>query len=160
MIKRSDPWHTRSTISRWAHVLERTGLALTGAACGLFVAAHVARADIDLIGSTVAVSAMMLYGAAGFYLGIDLPPVPPDHRMHLPLRHGLGSSWDTVELLSAAGTFVAAVAAVVSVSGIILDETARPSTALLVSFGWAAGATMQIVAGMISRMRANASGTS
>jgi hypothetical protein len=126
----------------------------------LFVAAHVARADIDLIGSTVAVLAMMLYGAAGFYLGIDLPPVPPDHRMHLPLRHGLGSSWDTVELLSAAGTFLAAVAAVVSVSGIILDETARPSTALLVSFGWAAGATMQIVAGMISRMRANASGTS
>jgi hypothetical protein len=160
MIKRSDPWHTRSIISRWAHVLERTGLALTGAACGLFVAAHVARADIDLIGSTVAVLAMMLYGAAGFYLGIDLPPVPPDHRMHLPLRHGLGSSWDTVELLSAAGTFLAAVAAVVSVSGIILDETARPSTALLVSFGWAAGATMQIVAGMISRMRANASGTS
>lgn len=104
--------------------------------------------------------AMMLYGAAGFYLGIDLPPVPPDHRMHLPLRHGLGSSWDTVELLSAAGTFLAAVAAVVSVSGIILDETARPSTALLISFGWAAGATVQIVAGMISRMRANASGTS
>jgi hypothetical protein len=160
MIKRSDPWHTRSIISRWAHVLERTGLALTGAACGLFVAAHVARADIDLIGSTVAVLAMMLYGAAGFYLGIDLPPVPPDHRMHLPLRHGLGSSWDTVELLSAAGTFLAAVAAVVSVSGIILDETARPSTALLISFGWAAGATMQIVAGMISRMRANAAGTS
>jgi hypothetical protein len=160
MIKRSDAWHTRSTISRWAHVLERTGLALTGAACGLFVAAHVARADIDLIGSTVAVLAMMLYGAAGFYLGIDLPPVPPDHRMHLPLRHGLGSSWDTVELLSAAGTLLAAVAAVVSVSGIILDETARPSTALLISFGWAAGATMQIVAGMISRMRANASGTS
>ena len=151
MIKRSDPWHTRSTISRSAHVLERTGLALTGAACGLFVAAHVARADIDLIGSTIAVLAMMLYGAAGFYLGIDL---------HLPLRHGLGSSWDTVELLSAAGTFLAAVAAVASVSGIILDETARPSTALLISFGWAAGATMQIVAGMISRMRANASGTS
>jgi len=29
----------RSAISRWAHVLERTGLALTGASCGLFVAA-------------------------------------------------------------------------------------------------------------------------
>jgi hypothetical protein len=160
MIRRGDPWHTRSTISRWAHVLERTGLALTGAACGLFVAAHVGRADIDLIGSAVAVLAMMLYGAAGFYLGIDLPPVPPDHRMHLPLRHGLGSIWDTVELLSAAGTFLAAVAAVVSVSSIILDKTARPSTALLISFGWAAGATMQIVAGIIARMRANASGTS
>src|ERR1700740_3196272 len=49
MIKRANTWDTRSTISRWAHVLERTGLALTGASCGLFVAAHVARADIDLI---------------------------------------------------------------------------------------------------------------
>ena len=133
MIRRPDPWHSRSTISRSAHILERTGLALTGAACGLFVAAHVGRADIDLIGSTAAVLAMMVYGAAGFYLGIDLPPVPPDHQMHLPLRHGLGSSWDAVELLSAAGTFLAAVAAVVSVSSIILDETARPSTAILLS---------------------------
>ena len=58
----------------------------------------------------------MLYGAAGFYLGIDLPPVPRDHYMHLPLRHGLGSSWDTVELLSAAGTFLATLVAIVSVS--------------------------------------------
>jgi hypothetical protein len=157
MIKRSDLWHTRSTISQSAHVLERTGLALTGAACGLFVAAYVGRADINLIGSVAAVLAMMVCGAAGFYLGIDLPSVPPDHRMHLPLRHGLGSSWDVVELLSAAGTFLAAVAAVVSVSSIILDETARPITALLIGFGWAAGATMQMVAGIIARMRANAS---
>ena len=79
--------------------------------------------------------------------------------MHLPLRRGLGSRWDAVELLSAAGTFLAAVAAVVSVSSIILDETARPSTALLIGFGWAVGATMQIAAGIIARMRANASGT-
>lgn len=157
MIKRSDPWHTRSTISRWAHVLERTGLALAGAACGLFVAAYVGKANIDLIGSGVAVLAMMAVGAAGFYLGIDLPPVPPDHRMHLPLRHGLGSSWDTVELLSATGTFLAAVTAVVSVASIILDETARSGTVLLIGFGWAAGATMQIAAGIIARMRANAS---
>jgi hypothetical protein len=157
MIKRSDPWHTWSTISPSAHVLQRTGLALTGAACGLFAAAHLARADINLIGSGAAVPAVMVYGAAGFYLGIDLPSVPPDHRMHLPLRHGLGSSWDVVELLSAAGTFIAAVAAVVSATSIILDETARAMTAMLIGFGWAAGATMQMVAGIIARMRANAS---
>jgi len=130
MIKRSNPWHARSTVSRWAHVLERTGLALTGASCGLFVAAHVGRADIDLIGSAAAVFAMMIYGGAGFYLGIDLPPAPPDHRMHLPLRHGIGSRADAVELLSAAGTFLAAVAAVISVSSIVLDETANAGTAL------------------------------
>jgi hypothetical protein len=153
MVKHSEPWDTRSIISRWAHVLERTGLALTGASCGVFVAAHVGRANIDLIGSAATVLAMMLYGAAGFYLGIDLPRAPPDHRMHLPLRHGLGSSWDTVELLSAAGTFLAAVAAVVSVSSIVLDETARASTALLISSCWGIGATMQIIAGIIARTR-------
>jgi hypothetical protein len=151
MIKRSDPWHTRSTISRSAHVLERTGLALTGAACGLFVAAHVERANIELIDSTIAVLAMMLYGAAGFYLGIDLPPVPPDHRMHTLLQHGLGSSWDTVELLSAAGTFLSAVAAIVAVSSIILDDSARPATALLIWLGWVIGATMQIAAGIFAK---------
>jgi len=104
MIKRTETWTGRSTISRWAHVLERTGLALTGASCGLFVAAYVGRSSVDLIGSAAAVLAMMLYGAAGFYLGIDLPRAPPDHRIHLPLRNGLGSRADAVELLTAAGT--------------------------------------------------------
>jgi hypothetical protein len=130
---------------------------LTGASCGLFVAAHVGRANIDLIASAAVVLAMMLYGAAGFYLGIDLPPAPPDHRMHLPLRNGLGSRADAVELLSAAGTFLAAVTAVVSVSGIVLDETAHAVTALLIGLGWAIGATMQIAAGVISRRRRDAS---
>jgi hypothetical protein len=157
MIKRSNPWHARSTVSRWAHVLERTGLALTGASCGLFVAAHVGRADIDLIGSAAAVLAMMIYGGAGFYLGIDLPRAPLDHRMHLPLRHGLGSRADAVELLSAAGTFLAAVAAVISVSSIVLDETAHASTALLISLSWAVGTTLQIAAGVIARKKAEAS---
>jgi hypothetical protein len=153
MIKRTGPWDARSTINRWAHVLERTGLALTGASCGLFVAAHLARADIDLIGSAVTVFAMMLYGAAGFYLGIDLPPAPADHQMHLPLRHGLGTRADAVELLSAAGTFLAAVAAVISVLGIVLDETTHAGIALLISIGWAIGTTMQIAAGIIARTR-------
>lgn len=160
MSNHSQPWDTRSTLSRWAHVLERTGLALTGASCGLFVAAHVGRANFDLIDSTATVLAMMLYGAVGFYLGIDLPRVPPDHQMHLPLRHGLGSKWDTVELLSAAGTFLAAMAAVVSVSSIVLDETARAPTALLISFCWGIGATMQIAAGIIARVRSETPATS
>lgn len=160
MIKRTETWDTRSTISRWAHVLERTGLALTGASCGLFVAAHVGKANIDLIGSSVTVLAMMLYGGIGFYLGIDLPPAPPDHHMHLPLRHGLGSRAEAVELLSAAGTFLAAVAAVVSVSSIVLDETARMGTALLISGAWGIGASMQIAAGVIARRHAETSATS
>lgn len=155
MIQRSDPWHTRSTISRWAHILERTGLALAGASCGLFVAAHVGRASIDLIGSGAVVLGMMLYGGIGFYLGVDLPPAPPNHRMHLLMPHGLGSRMDAVELLSAAGTFLAGVTAVVSVSSIVLDETAHVVTAVLISLGWAIGATMQIAAGIFARTRSD-----
>ena len=140
-------------------MLERIGLALTGASCGLFVAAHVARADIDLLGSVAGVLAMMLYGAAGFYLGIDLPP-PPPHPVELPLRCMLASRADAVELLSAAGTFLAATAAVVSVSAIILDEAGSATGTFLIGCSWAIGATMQIGAGIIARLRADTSTTS
>jgi hypothetical protein len=157
MIRRTASWNSRSTISRWAHIVERTGLAVTGASCGLFVAAHVGRADIDLIGSGGGVLAMMIYGAAGFYLGIDLPHAPPDHRIHLPLRNGLGTRADAVELLSAAGTFLAAMAAVISVLSIVLDETAHPGTAVIIGLAWGIGATLQIAAGVIARMRNAAS---
>jgi hypothetical protein len=159
MIVRSDPWNTRSTVSRWAHVFERSGLALAGGACGLFVAAEMAKANIDLLGSGGPILAMMLGGAAGFYLGIDLPP-PPPHRVQLPLWRRVASRADAVELLSAAGTFLASAAAVVSVCAIILDESIGASGTLLIGCSWAIGATMQIVAGIIARTRADDSVTS
>ena len=159
MIMRTDPWNTRSTVSRWAHVFERSGLALAGGSCGLFVAAQVARTNIDLLGSGGAILAMMVYGAAGFYLGIDLPP-PPPHPVELPLRRMLASRADAVELLSAAGTFLAATAAVVSVSAIILDEASSATGIFLIGCSWAIGATMQIGAGIIARLRADTSPTS
>ena len=152
MVKRSESWRTRSLLSRFAHVVERTGLALAGGSCGLFVAAHVARSDFNLISSGVAIAAMMIYGAAGFYLGIDLPP---QKLRELPLRR-LGSKTDAVELLSAAGTFLTAVAAVIAVSSIILDEIARSGNAATILSGWVAGASMQIAAGIIARLRADA----
>ena len=160
MVTHRTPWDARSTISRSAHVLERTGLALTGASCGLFVAAHVGRADIELLGSAAAVFVMMIYGAAGFYLGIDFPHAPSNHDMHMPLGHGLGSKADAVELLSAAGTFLAAIAAVTSVSSIVLDQIAHPTSALLICLAWAIGATLQIAAGIIARKKADAANAS
>ena len=128
-------------------MLERIGLALTGGSCGLFVAAHVGRADIELIGSMASVFAIMIYGAAGFYLGIDLPHPPADDQ-------DLRGKADAVELLSAAGTFLAAVTAVISVSSIVLDEATHPASALLICLAWAVGATLQIAAGIIARKRA------
>jgi len=36
MVMRTYPWNTRSAVSRWAHVFERSRLALAGGSCGLF----------------------------------------------------------------------------------------------------------------------------
>ena len=155
MVKRTESWHTRSPISRFAHVVERTGLALTGGSCGLFVAGHLARSDFNLISSGGAILAMMAYGAAGFYLGIDLPP-PPEKLRELPLRR-LGSKADAVELLSAGGTFLTAVTAVIAVASIIADEVARPRGAVAILLAWTIGASMQIVAGIFARLRAETS---
>ncbi|MGY4417694.1 hypothetical protein ACVWY2_000119 [Bradyrhizobium sp. JR6.1] len=47
------------------------------------------------------IMAVTTYGAAGFYLGIDLPPAPQKIRELSP--RGFGSRADAVELLSAAG---------------------------------------------------------
>jgi hypothetical protein len=157
MIKRGEPWNRRSVTSRIAHVVERIGLALTGGSCGLFVAAHVARADVDLIGSGIGILAMMFCGAAGFYLGIDLPR--PSERFQELLRR-FNPRPDAVELLSATGTFLAAIAAVISVASIILDEVPHRGLALTISLAWATGASMQIMAGIIARLRAEASSVS
>lgn len=158
MVKRSEPWESRSALSRFAHVFERAGLALAGGSCGLFVAAYVAKANISLMGSEAAILGSMIYGAAGFYLGIDLPQAP-EHIHELPLRR-LGSHADAVELFSAAGTFLAAVTAAISVWNIILDNIAGTATAAAFSLAWAIGASMQIAAGVIARLRARASATS
>lgn len=138
-------------------MLERIGLASTGASCALFVVAYVGRSEIVLILSTTSVLSAVVYGAIGFYLGIDLPHAPPDHRMHLPLRSNWGTRADAMELLSAAGTFLAAVAAIISVSNIILDDAADAATAILVWLTWAVGSTMQIASGVIARRKVNQS---
>jgi hypothetical protein len=63
-------------------------------------------------------------------------------------------------LLSAAGTFLASAATVVSVRAIILDESMGANSTLLIGCSWAIETTMQIVAGIIARTRADDSGTS
>src|SRR5215469_2393986 len=95
----------RSLGDRLAHVLERSGLAMAGAACGLFVAAYMARTEVDLLSSGWLVLLIMILGALGFYLGIDMPA-----RADAPAPD---SGPDAVEILSAAGTFLAALATLV-----------------------------------------------
>jgi hypothetical protein len=142
----------RRTISRMAHVVERVGLAIAGVVCGLFVAAGVIRAHAATFDTVGFVMMMCLIGMAGFYLGIDIP-----RRRIRAVPHG-NADWlmgvNPIEWLSASGTLLAAMAALISVTMIILDETAQLTLTMIVGGGWLFGATLQVAAGALARLRA------
>jgi hypothetical protein len=140
----------RFRVRKSAHVLERMGLAMAGAACGLFVAAHVG-SSIDMLTSQGFIAVMMIAGAIGFYLGIDTPPLP----FHEPNGRSDDSDGmiDTAEFLSAVGTFLATWTAFVSVSVIMFRAAPHIFWTIMIMLGWVVGVTMQIIAGAIARMR-------
>ena len=139
----------RMRVRRFAHFLERIGLAMAGAASGLFVAAYTGTAIASLT-TQAFLLAMMIGGAVGFYLGIDTP--------QLPFNSGNGDKdqavrIDAAELLTAIGTFCAALTAFVSVAVIVLRDEPHIAWTVLILIGWVLGISMQIVAGTIARMR-------
>jgi hypothetical protein len=134
----------RFRLRKAAHILERLGLAMAGAACGLFVSAHVG-SSVSALTSQGFLLAMMLAGAIGFYLGIDTP--------QLPFHSEDDPKIDAAEFLSAAGTFCATLTAFFSVGIIILREEPHIGWTWLIMAGWVAGISMQIVAGAKARMR-------
>jgi hypothetical protein len=141
----------RFRVRKLAHVLERIGLAMAGAACGLFVAAHVG-STIAAFTSQAFILVMMIGGAVGFYLGIDTPPLP--FREHgQPSQGETSDKIDTAEFLSAAGTFLATVTAFVSIGIIVLRENPPLVWTIAIMVVWVLGVTMQIVAGAIARSR-------
>ena len=133
----------RVGIRKSAHVLERVGLAMAGAACGLFVGAYVGSTHPALT-TQAFLLVMMLLGAVGFYLGIDTP------QLHF---HPEEEAIDAAEFLSAVGTFLATLTAFISVGIIILHEEPAFHWSMLTLAGWVAGAAMQITAGAKARMR-------
>ena len=141
----------RSRVRNFAHVLERVGLAMAGAASGLFVGAHVGTSFAALT-SEGFLLLMMAGGAIGFYLGIDAP------QMAFHSENGNPSSSktqiDAAEFLSAVGTFLAAFSAFASVGIIIFRHDPHILWTALIMMGWVLGISMQIVAGAIARLRA------
>jgi hypothetical protein len=138
----------QARVRKTAHVLERFGLAMAGAASGLFVAALVGT-SITHFTSQAFLLLMMLGGAVGFYLGIDTPA--------RPFNASSDGSWDgkidAPELLSAVGTFLAAGAAFASVGVIVLRHDPHLVWTWMILVGWIVGVVMQIVAGASARRR-------
>lgn len=138
----------RFRVRKAAHVLERLGLAMAGAAGGLFVGAHVG-SGVPALTTQGFLLCTMLAGAVGFYLGIDTPPMPfHDDEEADP-------TWkiDTAELLTAVGTFLATLTGFVSVVLIVLVLEPSIIWTGLIMGGWVIGVLMQIGAGTIARLR-------
>lgn len=139
----------RVPVRKFAHVLERLGLALAGAACGIFVGAHVGT-SVPWLTTQGFLLLMLLSGALGFYLGIDTPRRPfHSHEEGTPA----GRKIDAPEFLTAVGTFLATLAAFASVAIIILREPPHIAWTWLIMAGWVVGVAMQIIAGAIARAR-------
>lgn len=138
----------RSRVRRFAHVLERLGLAMAGAASGLFVAVHVG-SSVSALTSQAFLLIMMIGGAVGFYLGIDTPPQP----FHAPDDPSYSGKVDSAEFLSAVGTFLAALTAFFSVGVIVLRSEPHILWTTVIMLGWVVGVFMQITAGAIARIR-------
>jgi hypothetical protein len=142
----------RFRVRKSAHVLERIGLAMAGASSGLLVAAHVG-SSIAILTSQGFLVVMMIVGAIGFYLGIDTPALAfhgPDGEL---AASGSDRKIDSAEFLSAVGTFLAAVAAFVSVCVIVFHANPHIFWTIMIMLGWVVGVVMQIIAGAIARMR-------
>ena len=140
----------RSRVRKFAHVLERLGLAMAGAASGLFVGAHVGT-TFSALTSEGFLLLMMMGGAIGFYLGIDAP------QMSFNTENGHASDKtkiDAAEFLSAVGTFLAAFSAFAAVGIIIMRHDPHVVWTSLIMAGWVFGISMQTVAGAIARLRA------
>ena len=130
-------------ITEAAHVVGRAGLAMAGAMCGTFVAAGLTKANAAWFDSAPFIAAMVLFGMFGFYLGIDIP--------RLRITAGVRPRVDPVELLSATGTFLAAVAALISVYSFVFDEVLGGFEYIVASW-WMIGVAMQIGAGVAGRL--------
>ncbi|WP_407149213.1 hypothetical protein [Bradyrhizobium sp. ORS 86] len=138
----------RARVRKFAHILERLGLAMAGAASGLFVAVHVG-SSVSVLTSQAFLLIMMLCGAIGFYLGIDTP------QLAFGARNGKSPrEIDAAEFLSAVGTFLATLVAFFSVGVIVLHGEPHIAWTATVMVGWVLGVAMQIVAGTITRTRA------
>jgi hypothetical protein len=142
----------RFRVRKFAHVLERMGLAMAGAASGLFVAALVG-SSFALLTSQAFLLFMMMGGAVGFYLGIDTPPLP-FHPTNGPRSNGgTEATIDSAEFLSAVGTFLATFSAFASVGVIVLRNDPHIAWTTAIMAGWVVGVVMQITAGAIARTR-------
>jgi hypothetical protein len=97
---------------------------------------------------------MIIGGAVGFYLGLGTPALAFRAADDRPSKCGCSGTGDSAEFLTAVGTFLAALAALVSASVIVFRQDPHTYLTMMIMLGWVVGVMMQITAGAIARTRA------
>ena len=143
---------SRYHVNGFAQVMERIGLAIMGALCGLFVATCVAKANIEEINSLGVLFSVIMCGAIGFYLGTNIPSLSSGASHRTSSHTASSRRTNPIVLASATGTFLAAVAALVSVYMIIFDEIPPVIWDVGIGFGWMLGVLLQLAAGTAARL--------
>jgi hypothetical protein len=95
---------------------------------------------------------MIRFGIIGFHLGNGVPPPPSRASRIGGSDFDLSPRVDVTELLRAAGAFLVAVAALVSVYVVVFDEVLPAIWTIIVGLCWMFGGAMQIVVGIRVRM--------
>jgi hypothetical protein len=140
-----------SHLNEFAQVVERIGLAIIGALCGFYVAALVVRA-IEAINSVEVLFSVVLCGSIGFYLGTNIPLLPSGAACRAYSESGSAPRTNPIALASAIGTFLAAVAALVSVYVIVFDEDPPVIWNIGIGLWWMLGVLLQLAAGTAARL--------
>ena len=134
-----------SHVNGFAQVAERTGFAIMGALSGLYVGVLM---DIEEINSVGVLFLVILYGSVGFYLGTNLPSLPSG----VLSDSGSRPRTNLIALAGATGTLIAALAALVSVYMIVLDEIPPVIWNVAIGFWWMLGLLLQLAAGTAARL--------
>jgi hypothetical protein len=140
-----------SHLNEFAQVVERIGLAIIGALCGFYVAALVATA-IEAINSVEVLFSVVLCGSIGFYLGTNIPLLPSGAACRAHSESGSAPRTNPIALASAIGTFLAAVAALMSVYVIVFDEDPPVIWTIGIGLWWMLGVLLQLAAGTAARL--------
>ena len=136
----------------FAQVAERTGFAIMGALSGLYVAALMAKLDLEGINSVGVLFLAILYGSVGFYLGTNLPSLPFGVSRRVLSDSGSRPRTNLIALASATGTLIAALAALLSVYMIVLDEIPPVIWNVAIGLWWMLGVLLQLAAGTAARL--------
>lgn len=136
---------TSSPARRGVHLIERTGLAMVGICCGLFVSAYLTRSGVEEFSSMTSVATITVCSSVAFYLGID--------HVHRP-RYFCSNA----ELFGAVGTFSVAFGTLYAVCSIIVDADATTLKTAIVGISWTVGICALVLAGIFGRGVPNGGG--